>query len=327
MRRLFFIFDLEIILALFAFIFCITFDEWSNLAFTKTADSVSYPRHKKIEGNIYRTHDFLDYRSKKHRLRYELLKKHVQETEQRYGYSKDKLYAFVNKAVQKYCEESGGKIKVKLDKDLGYRTWYSRKNEHLKQSIKTIIRDSCRHYYEAHMLILRNNYIGIDYKKIQQWQSKFVAPLYDALKSIAKRENMNERELIVLMARFVQYLEYKVPNEPPHKNILGFWPPIICLKEKAGDCDSKSTLFASIFYHFKKKSCVLINTRRDESTGHVFVGIKRQHKVFPKDKIVTIGGVDCLLLETTRPGWDPGQLSKKDWNAVKRGRFKYTAMY
>ncbi len=122
-----------------------------------------------------------------------------------------------------------------------------------------------------------------------------------------------------MVARFVQQLKYEIPKDPPDKEILGFWPPMICLKEKAGDCDSKSTLFASLFYHYRKKLCILIMTQT-----HAFIGVRNQHKKYPRDKALRIGGIDYLLLETTRL-WPLGQMSEDILKQMRKGQYRYIA--
>ncbi|MFC1859928.1 hypothetical protein ACFL9U_18140, partial [Thermodesulfobacteriota bacterium] len=95
---------------------------------------------------------------------------------------------------------------------------------------------------------------GPDYRAIQEWQAEYVEPLYAKLRRLGRENNLNEREFVILMARFVQHLKYQIPPEPGDKQIFGFWPPITCLTEKAGDCDSKSTLFAAIFQHYRNNA-------------------------------------------------------------------------
>jgi hypothetical protein len=159
-------------------------------------------------------------------------------------------------------------------------------------------------------------HIRVDYKAVQKWQTGFVKKLYETLKQTAAAQGMNEKDFIFLMAEFVQHLNYKTPPNP-----YGFWMPVICLKEAAGDCDSMSTLFATIYYHFKRNSCILVITPQ-----HAFIGIKNQHKTSPADHVVKIGGMDYLLIELTSK-WGVGKISKKHWEYITGGQFDYIPFY
>ena len=321
MRKLFYIFDLEIIVALFAFVFCVTIGHWSNPEYRAKTGSGSQPKSQINKDSIYRTYKFSDHRSKKHKLQYKILKKHVQESEQKYGYFKEDIYTFVVSGVQKFNKKNANKVKVDLQKDLQrYKYRYSSKNSHLKNEVNAVIQNAIGKYCNDHM-ILHVPERRPDYKKIQKWQAEFVISLYEKLKGLARKNKMKEREFIAFIARFVQCLKYKIPQDPKQKEILGFWPPVICLKEKAGDCDSKSTLFASLFYHYRKKACIMIITK-----AHAFIGIKNQHKLYPRDKVIKIGGIDYLLLETTNV-WRLGGMSKDMLKLLKKGQYQYVAFY
>ncbi|MDM8535593.1 hypothetical protein QUF70_02430 [Desulfobacterales bacterium HSG17] len=265
----------------------------------------------------FRTFEFADNSRNRYKIEHAISKSHVEESEESYGRSKSKLRSAIKKKAEDYNQRYSGKSKVKLQNGLRYSINYDRKHKYLVKQFEEAYKQILKDYYEKNKILLKNNVISPDYRAIQKWQADFVESLYRKLKQLAQKNNMNEREFVILMARFVQHLKYKIPPEPGNKNIIGFWPPVICLKEKSGDCDSKSTLFASIFYHYKKDSCILLLTKK-----HAFIGIKNQHKRFPTDKTVKIGGVDYLLLETTAV-WRLGNVSKKDLNQLKRRQFKY----
>lgn len=275
---------------------------------------------KKLSKNDFylRTFEFADNSRTKYKIEHAILKSHVEDSEKSYGRSKKELRIAIKKTAEDFNKKYKGNAKVTLKDGLRYTIRYDTSHKKLvKQFKEDYYNQVINDYYQKKKISLKDNKISPDYKAIQKWQADFVESLYRKLKQLAQKNNMNEREFVILMARFVQHLEYKIPPDPGNKDIIGFWPPVICLKEKSGDCDSKSTLFASIFYHYKKDSCIILLTKT-----HAFIGIKNQHKRFATDKTVKIGGVDYLLLETTSV-WRLGNVSKKSLNQVKRRQFKY----
>jgi hypothetical protein len=225
--------------------------------------------------------------------------------------------------IEREASKGEGSTKA-IDNDYYHRTYeftdhrnaqYKVEIDLLKQAVAES-ESKYKRFFKVFKRVGNVKYTLPDYREIQRWQSDMLAELYGKMKQLAMRRRMNEREFTILLARFVQHLTYKVPT-----SYGGFWPPVVCLKEKAGDCDSKSTLFATLFYHFKKNACILVITKR-----HAFIGIKNQHRVFPTDDVVKIGGIDYLLIEAT--GLQRlGCISKRERAYLKQGRFKYIHFY
>lgn len=267
----------------------------------------------------YRTYEFSDNRSRKYKLEHAISMEDIDETETFYGFSKQDLFRLLDEKTQGFNDEYEGSIQVTLSRDLSYQIRYQAGYAGLMKEFERVYRETIEEYCRGNMVL--PGPFGPDYRTIQKWQAEFVKPLFDRLLTLAQEKNMNEREFIILMSRFVQHLQYRVPPEQSDKEIFGFWPPLTCLKEKAGDCDSKSTLFASIFYHYRKNSLILILTR-----NHAFIGIRNQHKKFPTDNSLKISGIDYLLLETTS-AYRLGSVHKDVLNQLKKRQYKYIQFF
>lgn len=262
---------------------------------------------------LYLTHRFLDHSSRRHTLTYRLLKGQVRETQSKYGYSKKELHQILQSLVQDYNKKYKGDFKVRLSPDLGYSYRYSNGRKDLLESFKKKYLSLKKKYCADHLLRVQNKNIQPDYQRIQDWQAPFIREVYEQLKNKAQDNTMNDREFIILMSKFVQHLKYeKIPKTSGKEN-LGLWPPVTCLEKKAGDCDSKSILFATLYSYYQQYACVLFLTK-----NHAFIGIKNRHKVFPTDKVVQTGGVDYLLLESTAPH-RLGYVAPKYRDQLRRG--------
>jgi len=269
----------------------------------------------------FRTYRFSDHKKRRVVIEHGILKKHVEESEQTFGYSKKELYIVLSKEARNFQQKYSDKIKIMVNEDLTCKIRYKSDSAHLMDDFNHMYRLTQKSFYEKRMLSIEKNKIHPDFRAIQRWQADFLKTFYTKLRNLAQNNHMNEREFIIVIARFVQHLKYKVPSSPESKEIFGFWPPVVCLKEQAGDCDTKSTLFATIFYHYKKNSCTLILTKK-----HAFIGIKNQHKHFPKDRVLKIGGIDYLLLETTSVR-KIGYISDDVLDQLKKRQFKYIHFY
>jgi len=280
----------------------------------------SYNSNKIKKENYYlRIYEFSDKRRTQYKINHAISKKHIKETELIYGYSKKELFEILQKKAKKFEKKYHGKIKITIHEDIGYNIKYKRDHKHLIDQFAKVYDETKKKYLSDHMINLKDNELSPNFSAIQKWQSEYVKSLYKSFQAYGEQADFNQREFIQLLADFVQNINYKIPPDNNKKYIFGLWPPVICLKEKAGDCDSKSILFAALFYHFKKNSCILLLT-----PGHAFIGIKNQHRIFPTDLTIKIGGIDYLLLETTaaRP---IGNITKKNFNQIKRGQFRYVA--
>jgi hypothetical protein len=252
---------------------------------------------------------------------YELNKKNLEETENRFGFSREELKYKLRRDCEEFQRRYGNQIKIQLDDNLSYHMSYPRSLGIVVDQFRDYYGLRIKTYFRECFFVLVGTVVRPNYPAVQLWQSGYVKPVYEKLESLGHDRHMSEREFTELIAHFVQGLKYKIPPKPKGKENLGLWPPLVCLKEKAGDCDSKSTLFATLYYHFRKKATVLFMTQR-----HAFIGLKNQHKIFPADKVVTIGGADYAILEST--AYLPiGQMRSEDIFNLRSGRFTYMSFY
>jgi hypothetical protein len=268
-----------------------------------------------------RSFEVSDPRGRSHRVRVSLSREAVDKSLENFGISRDELRQELIRETERFTGQYGKNFRVEIYPDLSYRCQYPNDSEYLVKEYKKFFNKVKIDYFKEHFIWLNNNVMLVDYPALQKWQAPALRPVYDSLYSIANSSPLNEREFITLMTNFVQRIPYKIPPEKQNgRETLGVWPPVVCLKEGSGDCDTKSTLFATIYTHYRKNGSIMLITPK-----HAFIGIKDQHRVFPRDKTVRIGGREFLLTEMTNPV-EMGRISQKEMSHLKTGKFRYVEM-
>jgi hypothetical protein len=173
---------------------------------------------------------------------------------------------------------------------------------------------------------LQEQYTGIvDYQQIFQRNLENFKELTQGL--IASADLSREQDPLHAFLSFVQYIHYKLP--PPYykgKFINSFFVPLVCLYEKYGDCDSKALLLAEFLCSVpgaeEKAVMVLV---RGRGLAHALLAVKR--KLLPgMTALFDIKKGYYIVLETTRPGWAPGFISRRVTDAIKAGLFYLVAL-
>lgn len=275
---------------------------------------------------LVRRYRFEDFARRQYDIQYALSLDFIEETEKNYGISRTEYFESFKKMSESYIsvkkrEYPGKKIKLSVNENGKWRL--SAPTDILQDctdSFKQSIRKFENSYDLKHRIVRIADEHGYrlrpDFRAIKKWQAPMVADLFLRFRTTALDNRLNERELILLLVDFVQQLRYQIPpEESGSRTTLGYWPPIICLKEQAGDCDSKSVLFASLYHWIKDSGCALVLIR-----NHAFIAIKNRHKIFPKDKYTRIGGEDYLLIETTGR-WPAGKVGNEIISKMKRMNF------
>ncbi|MBN2400047.1 MAG: hypothetical protein JXI33_06875 [Candidatus Aminicenantes bacterium] len=163
------------------------------------------------------------------------------------------------------------------------------------------------------------NYQEVFLRNLEYFRS-LTQILYDAIKP-----QPPERQLMEFLV-FVQAITYK---KPPfyynNKFINSFFPPLICLYEQSGDCDSKSVLLA-VF---------LTSDNNEEKTALLFINhLGLKHSILlvkrmpsPGMSAIFIKGKGYYIpLETSSPGWAPGFVNQRIWSAITSGNFRFSEL-
>ncbi len=134
--------------------------------------------------------------------------------------------------------------------------------------------------------------------------------IFNVFEQYSKKENLSERDKMLMIISFVQNIKYERPMEFFDGIIkeTDYLPPKNVVKEQIGDCDSKSLLML-ILLRKMNIDCVLFESDKYE---HVMVGIN----VSSMGKYKTYNGKKYYFLESTYPGWLIGDISP-DWSNLK----------
>lgn len=126
---------------------------------------------------------------------------------------------------------------------------------------------------------------------------------------------------------FIQYIRYKLPPRYyKGKFINSFFVPLVCLYEQYGDCDSKALLLAEFLCSVPgaKEKAVMVLVR-GRSLAHALLAVKRN----PLPGMTSLYDIKkgyYIVLETTKPGWAPGFVSRRITEALKAGFFFLIAL-
>ncbi len=176
-------------------------------------------------------------------------------------------------------------------------------------------------YIRKQGLIKIGNQFEVDYSGVYQRNLQYFASIANELTSSAGL--LKEQDPLLDFLRFVQYIEYKIPPMfSEGKYIREFYPPLQCLDEKKGDCDTKSILLAELLGTY---------TGSDEKLGiiilkgygifHAVLAIKRNP--LPGTLKLYFHGLGYFMpLEPSGPGLMPGFVGRNSYNCLKAGLFR-----
>jgi hypothetical protein len=120
-------------------------------------------------------------------------------------------------------------------------------------------------------------------------------PINRNLNLLFQRESMSAQDRLLFLISFVQNIKYEIP-----KGDFGFFPPVVTLAHRFGDCDTKALLL----YHLLRAqgvACVMLWSGQYQ---HAMLGIKTNasgdYKLYKGEKY--------YFCEVTYPNWSVGQL-------------------
>jgi hypothetical protein len=136
-------------------------------------------------------------------------------------------------------------------------------------------------------------------------------------------EPLQPGNLLVEFLFFVQAIKYK---KPPfyynNKFINSFFPPLISLYEQYGDCDSKSVLLAVFLTCHDKREKTALALINSLGLKHSILLVKRAPQPGMSALFITGKGY-YIPLETSSPGWAPGFVDPRVWDAMRNGDFRF----
>ncbi len=103
------------------------------------------------------------------------------------------------------------------------------------------------------------------YDALDDTSAAGIRPITERFRRRAQKENLNARDISQLVIGFVQEIEYRIPEEEP----FGVMPPALVVRNKWGDCDSK-TLLAHMMLRSLGIQTVVISS---EAHKHTMMGI------------------------------------------------------
>ncbi len=271
------------------------------------------------QDNLERSFLIKDDRSAQHSVTIGIPADHRDDTGKHFGYSLKDLNLELTLEAEQFNRRNAPRCRItSVSHQKGFSFQYQNGYERLSGEFRKQVDLAVRNYFQRQHFKYEQNVISVNYPAVQEWQAPYLTDLYGQMLQIARNDGMKDRDFIALLVNFVQQLRYKMPPDAMGDiKTCGFWPPVTCLLERAGDCDSKSTLFATLYGHYQRNGSIMVMTEK-----HAFVGIRDQHRILPRDRVISRGGRDYLLVEMTNPH-PMGVISNKDWDQVSMNRVKY----
>jgi hypothetical protein len=164
----------------------------------------------------------------------------------------------------------------------------------------------------------------VDYQKIFRDSLDYFSGLTRTLVA-ALEPPLAENDLIEFLF-FVQSITYdKPPFYYNNKFINSFFPPLICLYEQFGDCDSKSVLLAVFLTCRNQKEKTALAFINSQGMKHSILLVKRTPN--PGMSALFIKGSGYYIpLEASAPGWAPGFVNPRIWDALRTGNFRFSEL-
>jgi len=164
----------------------------------------------------------------------------------------------------------------------------------------------------------------VDYQKIFRDSLEYFSGLTKTLVA-AVEPSRPENDLIEFLF-FVQSITY---DRPPfyynNKFINSFFPPLICLYEQFGDCDSKSVLLAVFLTCQNQKEKTALAFINSQGMKHSILLAKRTPG--PGMSALFIKGKGYYIpLEASALGWAPGFVNPRVWDALRTGNFRFSEL-
>ncbi len=190
---------------------------------------------------------------------------------------------------------------------ISYRT-----QEELHRKKDEIARDAA-----ARGILINHDVCEVDYVWAVSRSQEDLFPVAESLAVLAKQKGYStHRELLGIMASFVQSMTYKEPpdsrTDQLGRNIttVGFTMPLETLYNGWGDCDSKSALFASLVANMPDQRVIFFT-----GNSHLFVGVRTTPRL--NDHYVNIRGIKYVLIEATEP-WPIGRIPQDSWQNMRQ---------
>jgi hypothetical protein len=146
--------------------------------------------------------------------------------------------------------------------------------------------------YRTRGIVSQNHRLSIDYEQIAR---QGTAPLENCFRALERTGiGYTRRQYLGLFLAFFQELTYELPpDNDGRRKIFGFWVPSDVMVRGRGDCDSKSTAFASLWRHFPERVILIVLPK------HVLVGVEAPPG--PGERFVRLGNRYYLLCEPAGP--------------------------
>lgn len=129
-----------------------------------------------------------------------------------------------------------------------------------------------------------------------------------------------------LLAEFLFFVQAVRYQKPPYyygnKFINSFFPPLVCLYEQYGDCDCKSLLLAAFLGSQDEREKPALALITGQGLKHTVLLVRRTPQPGMSALFITNKGY-YIPLESSSPGWAPGFVDARVWNALSSGEFRF----
>jgi hypothetical protein len=162
--------------------------------------------------------------------------------------------------------------------------------------------------------------IRVDYEWVVDSSRQDMRPVAEGIVGAARDAGYEDaRAFTGGVTSFVQSLDYRQPDELRRNqrgelvNTGGVTMPLETIANRAGDCDTKALLLASILVNVRGAGILLL-----EGNEHVFVGLRMSPR--EGDHYVKVQGIEYVLVEVTSP-WPLGSIPEDVMAGLARNEY------
>lgn len=206
------------------------------------------------------------------------------------------------------------RIKVKSNRPEMYDKWFAEMRKNKELAFENYLFQNYYAKYETHL----------GQKGIKPDHIRYLKESKDDLLSVAQGlyellpQGSDARTYVNMMLGWIQTIPYDTLEDRLVSNGSGYFSPVEVLANNRGDCDSKTTLAASLLRAlFPELSMVMIYL-----PNHALLGANLSRR--SSEKTVTIKGIDYLLIEPTGPALlAAGMVAQSTLNDIASGMYTY----
>jgi hypothetical protein len=267
-----------------------------------------FQRIDEKKGILSAEYGFLNFNNDSLHVGFSISAKDLAVYKRGYGYAQaelDALYQWQKKALADAYQNA---VKNRLKQE---------QLDRMSEQVKAEYRSKFLAFLQSRgFVVLPGNVLAADIPAIVKHNVKSLQPVALALGDVAKKHGYGSEETVSAALSLVQtaLLYENVPMQINGRQTGGIYPPVETMVRGKGDCDTKTSLLASILLNWDRMRLVGVGV-----PNHYLMGILRNPA--KGDAFVEYNGLRFVLIEPAGPAWMPcGAVGPKTMEMLRSGK-------